>query len=160
MRKLIPVLLALPVILLMGCVRMSPEESVNPISTQHTVTATFFNGNGDPLVGEATTFEIISGPNAGLTGNDTTDAQGSSTFTYTSNGNMGKDTIKATAAGLTGTAIKWWSISVPMGSVDCDSNVTTSDAIKILNSIAGNPYSQVEPCPNIGDPIMIIIDSP
>ena len=160
MRKLIPLLLALPVILMLGCVRMSPEESVNQVGTSHTVTATFGNGAGDPLANEPTTFEIISGPNVGLTHNTTTNDNGDATFTYTSNGNMGKDTIKATAGGLTGTAIKWWSISVPMGSVNCDNVVNVSDSINIQRYIAGLGVSQVEPCPDIGDPTIIIIDSP
>jgi len=159
MRKLPLLLLALPIILMLGCVGLSPEESVNPVGTSHTVTATFGNGSGSPTVGLAVTFTITSGPNAGQTHNATTDANGQATFTYTSNGQMGKDTIKVCdnpGCTLVATAIKYWSIQTKMGSVDCDANVTVSDSIKIQQYLAGFVVTQTEPCPNIGDDIMII----
>lgn len=39
------------------------------------------------------------------------------------------------------------------GDVDCDGNRTIGDAVKIARHLVGLPYSQHEPCPDIGQPI-------
>lgn len=39
------------------------------------------------------------------------------------------------------------------GDADCDGDSDATDALKILQKNAGIPYSQNEPCANIGDPI-------
>jgi hypothetical protein len=39
------------------------------------------------------------------------------------------------------------------GDVDCDGDVDATDALKILQYLAGLPYSQNDPCPNIGEPL-------
>ena len=63
---------------------LAPLTATNPVNTQHTVTATVQNEFGDPIVGRNVDFEIVNGPNVGLTGSDITDANGEATFTYTS----------------------------------------------------------------------------
>lgn len=73
---------------------LGPTSATNPVGTQHTVTATVQDDNGDPVVGRNVDFSIVSGPHAGLTGSDTTDANGEATFTYTGT-STGTDTIEA-----------------------------------------------------------------
>jgi hypothetical protein len=34
---------------------------------------------------------------------------------------------------------------------DCNGRFNAVDALKVLRYVAGLPYSQVEPCPNIGE---------
>ena len=68
------------------------------------------------------TFTVTLGPNVGTTGTGVTNASGDATFTYTSNGAAGTDTIEATAT-LTGTggvptpvkdtATKTWIVTDP-----------------------------------------------
>lgn len=91
---------------------LSPDDAVNPVGNNHTVTATVTVDDpiaGTPVVGTLVSFEVISGPNAGDNGTDTTDAAGQASFTYTGDGGPGVDTIVATfidAAGLTQTSNK------------------------------------------------------
>ena len=73
---------------------LGPTDAVNQLGTQHTVTATVQDSNGDPIVGTEVAFEITSGPNTGMTHNENTDSQGKAQFTYTSS-LVGTDTIVA-----------------------------------------------------------------
>lgn len=73
---------------------LSPDSAVNDIDTQHTVTAKVQDDNGNPVEGREVTFNIVSGPHAGLTDSDTTDSNGEATFTYTGT-SEGTDTIEA-----------------------------------------------------------------
>ena len=61
---------------------LSPSEATNPLDTEHTVTATVQDVEGKPVAGVEVTFEIIDGPNKGLTGKATTDQDGKASFTY------------------------------------------------------------------------------
>ncbi len=85
-----------------GSINLDPATDTNPAGTSHTVTATVRQGAPPaPAAGVTVTFSIISGPNSGATGtcsanaNCTTDANGQVSFTYTSNGSGGTDTIQA-----------------------------------------------------------------
>ena len=88
---------------------LSPKTAINPLGTQHTVTAyvTYRGGNNyitagqqcaaggaGPAVGWLVNFEVLSGPNAGLTGSGVTGADGKTSFTWPST-TPGTDTIKA-----------------------------------------------------------------
>jgi hypothetical protein len=75
-------------------ITLAPASSFNPVGTSHTVTARVA-GTGDPVPGVLVTFNVVSGPNAGSTGTATTDSNGQASFTYTSNGSAGTDTIEA-----------------------------------------------------------------
>ena len=67
-----------------GSIVLSPECAVNNIGTSHTVTATVSCCEcGCSISGCDVTFEVISGPNTGQSGTDSTDANGEATFTYT-----------------------------------------------------------------------------
>ncbi|MCD4704142.1 MAG: Ig-like domain-containing protein [Methanosarcinaceae archaeon] len=73
---------------------LSPTSAVNPVGTSHTVTATVQDDTGAPVVGRLVSIQIMSGPNAGMGGNYTTDASGQATFTYTGT-TAGIDVIEA-----------------------------------------------------------------
>lgn len=63
---------------------LTPTEATNPINTDHTLTARVQDDLGNPVAGRDVDFEIIAGPNVGLTGSDVTDGSGEATFTYSS----------------------------------------------------------------------------
>jgi YVTN family beta-propeller protein len=79
--------------LLTQFINLSPNTATNDVLTNHTVLSTV-EVNGIPQVGDLVTFEVISGPNAGLISmpnngecfpNDcTTDANGQVSWTYSS----------------------------------------------------------------------------
>jgi len=73
---------------------LSPTHANNPTGAKHTITATLQNNNGQPIANRQVHFEIISGPNSGMTSNVNTDASGHANFSYTSN-QTGADEIQA-----------------------------------------------------------------
>lgn len=88
---------------------LDPPQAENPAGTSHTVTATVTDFLGNPAPGVLVSFEVTSGPNIGevsdpntgecTANNDcTTDANGQVSWTYTSNGAIGTDTIIASFA--------------------------------------------------------------
>jgi len=83
---------------------IGPLSAVNPVGTQHTVTATVQDDQGAPIVGREVTFEIVSGPHVGLTDTDTTDATGEATFSYTGT-SAGTDVIIATMLDTAGARV-------------------------------------------------------
>ena len=76
-------------------INLGPDGAVNTVNTDHTVTATLEDVTGAPIVGTNVDFLVVSGPNAGDSGTDTTDASGKASFTYTGDGGVGIDTIVA-----------------------------------------------------------------
>jgi hypothetical protein len=89
---------------------LTPATARNQAGTSHTVTATITTtdqqGHPSPGAGVAVEFDVISGPNAGQgshppantgcsTTDCTTDTNGQVSWTYTSNGTSGTDTIRA-----------------------------------------------------------------
>ncbi len=75
-------------------INLTPESATNPLGAEHTVTATVQDNNGSFLEGREVTFNIVSGPHAGMTGTDETDPNGEATFTYTGTV-AGADVIEA-----------------------------------------------------------------
>jgi len=82
-------------------ISLTPLTATNPLGTPHTVTATVLE-NTLPVAGKLVTFVINSGPHAGMTGTDLTDAQGEATFTYTGLF-AGTDILQASYVGPQGT---------------------------------------------------------
>jgi hypothetical protein len=83
-----------------GNLTLTPSVAVNLVGTPHTVTATvtrYVSGNTQPVPGVSVTILVSSGPNAGISGTATSDAQGHVTFTYVGLGGPGLDEIDATA---------------------------------------------------------------
>jgi hypothetical protein len=64
-------------------VTLNPVSATNCTGTEHTVTATIKDDTGAVVVDKPVTFEITSGPHAGLTQSAQTDASGVATFSYT-----------------------------------------------------------------------------
>jgi PKD repeat protein len=76
-------------------ITLTPPTATNYTGTDHTVTATVKDNLLSPVVGVQVTFDVTAGPNTGKTGTDTTDGAGEATFTYTGDGGVGTDTIRA-----------------------------------------------------------------
>jgi hypothetical protein len=73
---------------------LGPVQAANCPPSDHTLTALVQDSDGMPMQGVDVTFNVTSGPNMGVNGMDTTDANGEATFTY--NGTTpGIDTIIA-----------------------------------------------------------------
>lgn len=84
-------------------ITLDPPTDVNAAGTNHTVRATITVG-GKSVVGEQVNFSVTAGPNVGQVSdpgecsvdpNCMTDAAGQTSWTYTSNGVAGTDTIQA-----------------------------------------------------------------
>jgi hypothetical protein len=73
---------------------LTPATATNTVGDLHTVKATVQDSILNPKPGVVVTFTITSGPNAGLTGQDTTDANGEATFSWTSSV-PGTDVVQA-----------------------------------------------------------------
>jgi uncharacterized repeat protein (TIGR01451 family) len=108
-----------------GNIVLTPPTAQNEAGTSHAVTATVTSA-GNPVAGELVSFSVTAGPNTGQVSNPntgecsansdcTTDSNGQVSWTYTSNGSAGTDTIQACFddAGTTkcATAEKTWIVS-------------------------------------------------
>src|SRR6185436_2190170 len=71
-----------------------PPTATKQAGTSHTVTLLVLNGVV-PLPNATVAFEVTGGPNSGIASSATTNPSGSATFTYTSDGINGTDTIMA-----------------------------------------------------------------
>ena len=80
---------------------LAPPEQSHPVLSTATVTASFTNSCGQPLSNVQVDFSIASGPNAGMTHSGVTDANGQTSFTYSSS-QVGTDTLGATITNLVG----------------------------------------------------------
>ena len=76
-------------------ITLGPETDQNIVGEDHTVTAVLTDLLGSPMPGIDVTFNVLSGPNAGDTGTDTTDASGVASFTYQGDNGIGFDNIEA-----------------------------------------------------------------
>ena len=100
---------------------LAPALALNPPGTQHTVTATVIDGVGVPIQGRLVSFVVLSGPNAGDFGNDTTDMNGEATFTYTGDGGNGADDIEASFVDGQGQT-QFSNIALKFWDLDCNTN--------------------------------------
>ena len=92
-----------PAVNVRGCaafIDVVPEQETNELGTPgqtHTVTATVTDDFGDPVANTPVDFSILSGPNAGGTGNGNTSAAGTVDFTYPATqgpAGLGQDSIR------------------------------------------------------------------
>jgi hypothetical protein len=79
---------------------LTQDEAVNDVGTQHCVTATVRDANGEPVPGVEVSFNVEGAsdepvPPADAEGTETTDAQGMATFCYNGPAFPGVDTIFA-----------------------------------------------------------------
>lgn len=82
-------------------ITLTPKTASGAVGGDHTVTATVKEG-GAPSAGVKVDFSIDSGPDTGITGSGTTNADGQTTFTYTNNGSTGTDTISGSFTNSSG----------------------------------------------------------
>lgn len=81
---------------------LTPAAADNELAsgTEHSVRATVTAGDAGPQAGVTVEFEVVSGPNAGLTGSGVTDVNGEATFTWSpgsiDSDHLGVDTVVAT----------------------------------------------------------------
>ena len=148
---------SVPAIVNEGIVIVGPNTVTNPVGTSHTVTAKVVNTIGQPVVGREVDFRITDGPNQGLPGSDTTDANGEATFTYTGH-SVGTDHIEAsfldsTDTTRTATATKIWIAGAcpdvdPEGEPCDDGNAcTTGDTCNSDGACIGDPV-ECDPSPD------------
>jgi RHS repeat-associated protein len=81
---------------------LSPSQATHAVGAPYNATVGATDGAGHPVANLTVAFQVLSGPNTGLTGQGTTDAGGQALFTYTS-ALAGTDTLDA-AIGLAGGA--------------------------------------------------------
>ena len=111
---------------LVPTITLAPADATNEGGTSHTVTATLDAG-GSPVADVLVDFQVRSGPNAGEASDPgecaanagcTTDASGDVSWTYSSNGLLGTDTIQACFTDVFGDAhcaraVKHWVDTTP-----------------------------------------------
>jgi hypothetical protein len=76
-------------------VDLNPTTANLPVGQTHTVTATLWNDQGQPVPNRVISFRVLSGPNANQTASVTSNAQGQASFTYVGSGGVGRDSIRA-----------------------------------------------------------------
>ncbi|MBL8007909.1 MAG: T9SS type A sorting domain-containing protein [Ignavibacteria bacterium] len=93
---------------------LTPRTAINPINTQHCVTATVTDQNGVPKAGEMVDFKVV-GVNGVLTGSILTNGSGQAQFCYIG-ANPGIDTIFGTIRSNSqqDTAFKTWDGAQPV----------------------------------------------
>jgi hypothetical protein len=104
-------------------ITLEPGTAKNTVGQSHTVTAKLTDKLGNPQPGQVVTFNLISGPNNGLNGQNTTDSNGNASFTYAGN-SVGIDEIKA--------------CFTKVGQTIC-SQVVTKEWITITNNVPNKP---------------------
>jgi len=115
-------------------------DPTNFVNTDHSVTATAQSASGSPIPGVTIMFSVLTGPNAGKTGQGTTDANGTTTFTYHDDGGAGTDAIQAFIANLgSNTLTKNWIF--PVCDVDADGDIDNADLVVIRSKNGQNASS-------------------
>jgi hypothetical protein len=157
---LAPVALIQPDPTLFASVGLGPAEATNPPGTSHTVTAKAQSASGAPVPGATINFQVVSGPNAGKNGQDTTDAQGEATFTYTDTSAPphGTDTIQAFIGTLASNQVlKHWKDVGLTCDVDADGDVDNTD-ILLIRQKNGQVAQPGDPYDANGDGVINVAD--
>lgn len=141
-----PVALVAPDPILFSTVGLSPTTATNPVGTSHTVTAFAQAANNAPVPGVTIDFRVLTGPNAGKTGNGTTGADGKTSFTYTDTGGAGTDTIQAFIGATLSSnqVVKIWGMACD---INLDGKVSPADLRLIqakLNTVASGPTDPLD----------------
>jgi hypothetical protein len=148
-----PVAFVLPDPGLFSTVGLSPETATNPVGTDHTVTARALSSAKQPVPGVTIDFRVLTGPNAGKTGSDVTDAAGEAHFTYHDDGGAGTDRIQA----FIGTALssniveKHWVEDVLRCDADADQDVDLDDLRIIRAATRTDASGPTDPRDGNGD---------
>ena len=87
---------------------LEPAEATNVVGTNHTLTATVTDQYGNPVLGQAVSWTIDSGPGSFVSSETTTDANGEAEAVITST-EVGTTTVKASVSeAIYDTATKTW----------------------------------------------------
>jgi hypothetical protein len=150
-------------------VSLSPLSETNLIGSQHTVTVTVEDEASDPIEGKVVFFYITSGPHAGTNGNDTTDANGEATFTYTGT-LVGTDTIEASISDFFGRTItsnsvtKTWEVPatpIPTPSPSPSPEPSPTPSLEPTPTPEASPTPTVEPTSTyVPTPTPVVSPSP
>ncbi|MFP4470650.1 MAG: Ig-like domain-containing protein [Bacteroidales bacterium] len=120
------------------------------VGTDHTITALIQDDLGNPVEGEMVDFEVISGPNAGTTHSEATDANGEAFFTFSS-AVAGTDMVEACFENSLGNSECSNNLSVNWMEPQAESIVLTQD----VNTLPiGNIHTVTATLEDeLGDPI-------
>lgn len=131
-----------------GSITLTPPTATNPAGTSHQVTATVTSA-GNPVAAKLVSFSVTAGPNIGqvsdpgecsVNSNCTTDSNGQVSWTYTSNGTAGTDTIRACFddAGITkcATASKEWTAATDQAIAATGVPIAATEGIPFSGPVA------------------------
>ena len=156
---LAPVALVLPDPDRFSTVGLSPATSTGLNFTSHTVTAEALSTGGTPVPGATVNFQILTGPNAGLTGTGTTNAQGRATFTYTDTVGNGQDRIQAFIGALGSNIVtRNWVPAVTRCDVDNNQVVNSADLTLIRARLGQAASGATDPADGNGDMVINVAD--
>lgn len=147
-----PVALVLPDEDKFGLFGLTPATNTAVEGGTHTVTAHAESTGGTPVPGATVVFTVLTGPNAGQTGTDTTDSNGEATFTYTDAGPLGTygtDEIRAAIGALNSNTVEmiWTPLNRPPVATD-NTYPATEDAPVSGNAVTD---SVADSDPDAGD---------
>ena len=102
-----------------GQVLLNPNIFSGPITANYQATATVVDASSLPVANVMVNFKVLSGPNAGKTGQATTDNQGHAVFSYAST-LIGTDTLQASVSNITGASVQSNSVTITWNAAaDC-----------------------------------------
>ena len=134
---------------------LSPAAAMNPVGTNHTVTATVQDADGNPVPGVTVQFSVIG--SISTSGSCTTDENGQCSFTYTGPATPGVDAITAYAdtdndnvqdvSEPDGAAGKTWFVPLPEAQEQCKNGgwqtfgvfKNQGDCVSFLSTEGRNP---------------------
>ncbi len=87
---------------LYGGITVTPSSATNPVGSAHVLEALVIDEAGKPVADQPVTFQVISGPNAGVSATVETDGEGKARFEYVGSGGEGTDQIRAAAVDASG----------------------------------------------------------
>jgi hypothetical protein len=149
---LAPVALIQPDPTKFSTVGLTPFTATNPVGTAHTVTAKAESDTGTPVPGATVNFVVLTGPNAGQSGQDVTDQNGQATFTYTDANGPGTDTIQASIGTLNSNIVeKHWVLELNRCDVDDDGDIDKTDIGLIRAANRQNASGPNDPRDGNGD---------
>jgi hypothetical protein len=124
-------------------ISLAPASQTQNTGSPATVTATVVDINGNPVSGQAVSFTVTSGPNAGVTGGATTDGAGHASFTYTS-ATTGTDTLIA-------------QFKDTLGNTHTSNSVTVTWADPSISATGGFAFKGTEPA-SVGGTVATFTD--
>lgn len=135
-----------------GCT-LTPMRSTNNVGALYT-TFLHLTTNGTAAGGVSVTFDVTSGPNAGLSQVSTTSGSGDTGFSYTSDGTEGTDVIRATGTvggtNFTCMATQRWVAATTAPTVQCPGNiVTNASGASCARSVAFTVVGSGSPMPTV-----------